>query len=98
MVKKTSCSKTEKNKYLGMIMTHIKNFWKYKKKINIVVYFHIFQLLNWVKQKDVGLFISPVLKEVLENMWVGLYIDYIARLTSFKLPLSFLLGRLKKRG
>ena len=42
-----------------MIMTHIKNFWKYKKKFNIVVYFHIFQLLNWVKQKDVGLFISP---------------------------------------
>ena len=60
--KKTSCGKaalkTRKNKYLGMIMTYIKNFWKYKKKINIVVYFHIFQLLNWVKQKDVGLFIS----------------------------------------
>ena len=33
--KKTSCGKaalkTRKNKYLGMIMTHIKNFWKYKK-------------------------------------------------------------------
>ena len=34
--------KNEKNKYLGMIMTHVKNFWKYKKKFNIVVYFHVF--------------------------------------------------------
>ena len=28
--KKTSCGKAH-TKYLGMIMTHIKNFWKYKK-------------------------------------------------------------------
>ena len=37
MVKKTACGKaalkTRKNKYLGMIMTHIKIFWKYKKNL-----------------------------------------------------------------
>ena len=44
-------------------------------------------------QKDVGSFISSFQRKERGN---GLYIDYVARLSSFKLPLSLLLGRLKK--
>ena len=54
----------------------------------------MFSAFNWAKQKDVGLFISPFLR----RYWKICDIDYIARLTSFKLPLSFLLGRFKKGG
>ena len=58
----------------------------------------MFSAFNWAKQKRRRVVYISFLKEVLENMWVGLYIDYIARLTSFKLPLLLLLGRFKKRG
>ena len=74
-------------------MVHInKIFGKYKKNFNMVVYFHIFSFF------ELGC-LYPLFKGGIGKWeWVGLYIDYIARLTSFKLPLSFLLGRLKKRG
>ena len=58
----------------------------------------MFSAFNWVNSKRRRVVYISFLKEVFENMWVGLYIDYIARLTSFKLPLSFLLGRFKKGG
>ena len=78
-------------------MTRIKIFFgKYKNEINIVVYFHIFQLLVAQSKKTYGQFYL-LFKEGMGNGF-GLYIDYMARLTSFILPLSLLLGRLKKGG
>ena len=58
-----------------------KMFGKYKNFINVVGILSYFSAY-YAKQKDVGLFISSL------QRCIGLYIDYIARLTSFKLPLS----------
>ena len=80
-------------------MTHIKIFlWKYKKKFNIIVYFHIFSAFKQDKAKRRRVVYISFLKEVLvlvkDN---GVYIsDYIARLTPLNFLFRFCWGGLKK--